>query len=158
MNILGTTVPFVNTEMKLGNFQLTTIFCSIGSCQLIIVHKSYTSCLPHQVKMQYLHFNFMQTTFFYLGRFLKKFADDQCSSIPKDSIYHIKHNIHTTFYHSGGLTRKIDVEGKYLLYVLYLQILRLYLGRHMFINDPDMMSLHNKESAIFFCLLCRILV
>ncbi len=33
----------------------------------------------------------MQTTFFYLGRFLKKLADHQCSSITKGSIYHIKH-------------------------------------------------------------------
>ncbi len=28
---------------------------------------------------------------FYLGRFLKKLADDQCSSITKGSIYHIKY-------------------------------------------------------------------
>ncbi len=33
----------------------------------------------------------MQTTVFYLGRFLKKLADDQCSSIAKGSIYHITH-------------------------------------------------------------------
>ena len=35
--------------------------------------------------------DYMQTTFFYLGRFLKKLADDQCSSITKGSIYYIKH-------------------------------------------------------------------
>ena len=35
--------------------------------------------------------DYMQTTFFYLGRFIKKLADDQCSSITKVSIYHIKH-------------------------------------------------------------------
>ena len=34
---------------------------------------------------------YMQTTFFYLERFLKKLADDQCSLITKSSIYHIKH-------------------------------------------------------------------
>ncbi len=33
----------------------------------------------------------MQATLFYFGRFLKKLADDQCSSITKGSIYHIKH-------------------------------------------------------------------
>ncbi len=33
----------------------------------------------------------MQTTFFYLERFLKKLADDHCSSITKGSIYHVKH-------------------------------------------------------------------
>ncbi len=48
--------------------------------------------LPHQVKMQYLHFRFHANyTFFYSGRFLKKLADDQCSSISKGSIYHINH-------------------------------------------------------------------
>ncbi len=35
--------------------------------------------------------DYMQSTFFYLGRFLKKLSDDQCSSITKGSIYHIKH-------------------------------------------------------------------
>ncbi len=35
--------------------------------------------------------NIIKATFFYLGRFLKKLADDQYSSITKDSIYHIKH-------------------------------------------------------------------
>ena len=35
--------------------------------------------------------DFMQTAFFYLGRFLKKLADDQCSSITKGSICHISH-------------------------------------------------------------------
>ena len=34
---------------------------------------------------------YMQTTFFYLGKFLKKSTDDQCSPRTKDSIYHIKH-------------------------------------------------------------------
>ena len=35
--------------------------------------------------------DYMQATFFYLGKFLKKLADDQCSSISKSSIYYIKH-------------------------------------------------------------------
>ncbi len=38
----------------------------------------------------------MQTTFFYLGRYLK-LADGQCSSITKDSVYLIKHNYIDTF-------------------------------------------------------------
>ncbi len=33
--------------------------------------------------------DYIQTTFFYRWRFLKKLADDQCSSITKGSIYHI---------------------------------------------------------------------
>ena len=32
-----------------------------------------------------------QSTFFCLGKFLKKLADDQCISITKGRIYHIKH-------------------------------------------------------------------
>ncbi len=47
--------------------------------------------------MQYLHFRFMETTFFYRGRFPKKVADDQCSSITKGSIYHIKHTYIQSF-------------------------------------------------------------
>ncbi len=37
--------------------------------------------LPHQVNTQYLLSAFKQTSFFYLGKFLKKSSDDQCSSI-----------------------------------------------------------------------------
>ncbi len=64
--------------------------------------------LPHQL-MQYLHFLFhAYYTFFYLRRFMKIIADDQCFPITKGSIYHINH-VHTTFYpglyHSSGLTR-----------------------------------------------------
>ncbi len=49
----------------------------------------------------------MQTTSLYLRRFLKKLADNHFSSITKGSTYyrHIKHNVHTTFYHSSGLIR-----------------------------------------------------
>ena len=35
--------------------------------------------------------DYVQTTFFYLGRFLKKISDDQCSILIKGGIYHIKH-------------------------------------------------------------------
>ena len=37
------------------------------------------------------------STFFYLGIFLQKLADNQCSSITKGSIYRIKQNFRTTF-------------------------------------------------------------
>ncbi len=49
--------------------------------------------------------NCMQTTFFYIERFLKKLVDYQFSSITKGSIYHIIHYVHAYFYHSSGLTR-----------------------------------------------------
>ncbi len=34
--------------------------------------------------------DYAQTTFFYIGRFMKKLVDNQCSSISKGSIFHIK--------------------------------------------------------------------
>ncbi len=86
----------------------------------------WVTTLPHKVKTQYLHFNFMQTTFFYLERFLKKLAEDQCSFITKGSIYHIKHMYIQPF------TTVVDwpeigyFNGS-IYYVLYLQILCFYL-------------------------------
>ncbi len=77
--------------------------------------------------------DFMQTTFLYLERFLKKLVDDQFSSIPfrkaVSSIYET--HIHTTFYHSSDLTRiwgLMEVSTN----VLYLQILRFYLVRQIY--------------------------
>ncbi len=89
--------------------------------------------LPHKLKCSIYISDFIQTTFFYLGRFLKKLADDQCSSITKGSIYHINHYVHTTFYHSSGLTRNLMFNGS-ICYVLYLQILHFYLGRQQWKN------------------------
>ncbi len=59
----------------------------------------------------------MQTTFFYLERFLKKWADDQCSSTVL--------NICITLYHSSWLIRNLMFNGS-IYYVLYLQILHFY--------------------------------
>ncbi len=56
--------------------------------------------MPYKVK--YVHFRYIQNTFFYLGRFLKKLADDRCTWITKGSIYHVKHMSIQPFYH--GLT------------------------------------------------------
>ncbi len=71
--------------------------------------------------------DFMQTTFFYLGRFLKKLADDQCSSVTKGSINHINSTKKKPFT-SSGLTRNWIFNGS-IYYALYLQILRFYSGR-----------------------------
>ncbi len=35
VNVSGTTVPFINTEMRLVDFQTWTIFCSTWSCQFV---------------------------------------------------------------------------------------------------------------------------
>ncbi len=42
-------------------------------------------------------------------------------------VYHMKHNVHTTFYHSVGLTRNLMFNGNIYYVKLYLQI--LHLGR-----------------------------
>ncbi len=63
--------------------------------------------LPTKQKRSMCISHYMQTTFFYLWRFLKKLADNQCSSLvwlTTGTIYHIKHNVYTTFYHESGLT------------------------------------------------------
>ncbi len=67
------------------------------------------------------------TTFYYFfsGRFLKKWPDNQCSSITKGSIYHIKH-VHIALYHTSWLTRNLMFNGS-IYYVLCLQILHFYL-------------------------------
>ncbi len=66
--------------------------------------------------------HYMQTTFFYLGRFLKKIADDQSFSISKGSIYHIKH-VHTAFYYGKGLAQNWAFNGStyrvWYVHILY---------------------------------------
>ena len=69
--------------------------------------------------------HYMQTTFFYLGRFLKKIADDQSFSISKGSIYHIKH-VHTAFYYGKGLAQNWAFNGS-TYRVWYVHILYFYL-------------------------------
>ena len=81
----------------------------------------------------------MQTTFFYPGRFLKKFADDQYSSIIKKQYLLYQPYVHTTFYHSSGLTRNWVFNGS--IYVLYLQIPRFYLGRQKCIGRCNICDL-----------------
>ena len=46
---------------------------------------------PTKLKCSMCISDYMEATFFYHGRYLKKLADDQCSLITKGSIYHIKH-------------------------------------------------------------------
>ncbi len=69
----------------------------------------------------------MHTSFFYLESFLKKLVDDQWSSIPKGSIYHIKHMYIQPFTKGrSGLTRNLMINGS-IYYALCLQILCFYL-------------------------------
>ncbi len=75
--------------------------------------------------------DYMQNTFFYLERFLMNLADDQYSSRTKGSIYYIKRNVYTTFYHSGGLTKNLMFSGS-IYYDLYWKILHFYLVGQLF--------------------------
>ncbi len=90
----------------------------------------------------------MQTTFFSFERFLKNLADDLYSSIPKGSIYHIKHVKHTTFYYSSGLN-KIMFNGS-IYYILHLQILRFYLVRQL---QTSTRALITDEISNIICIL-----
>ena len=77
-----------------------------------------TTTIPQQVKAQHLHFRFHANYFFTLiGRFLKKLADEQCSSITKGSIYCIKY-VNKTFHHESDWPEIaiLEVSIKYLTF------------------------------------------
>ena len=65
--------------------------------------------------------DYIQTKFFYLGRFPKKLADDQCSSITKKAVSTISnireypHNLLPWKW----IDLKLDVKWKYLLYLIF---------------------------------------
>ena len=59
--------------------------------------------------------------------------------ITKGSIYHIKHNVHTTFCHGRGLTWNLTFNES-IYYVSYLQILRSYLVWQLFISFASPLS------------------
>ena len=83
------------------------------------------------------------------GRFLKKLADNQCSSMTKGSIYHIKHMSNTTFYHGSGLTWNCMFNGS-IYHVLYLHILCLYLVQQSLLIGLTFEPYYSCEINIFF--------
>ena len=74
--------------------------------------------------------NYIQTTFF-LGRFLKKLADDHFCSITKDSIYHIKYMSIQPFT-MGVDWPEFGMFNGSIYYVWYLHLLRLYIVRQKY--------------------------
>ncbi len=87
--------------------------------------------MPHKVNaVCVIHANYF--FLFYFLRFLKKIADDHCSSIAKNSFNHIKHNVHTTFYYWSELTWNSTFDGS-IYYVSYLHILRFYFAWQNFL-------------------------
>ncbi len=71
--------------------------------------------LLHRVKSSICISNFIQTTLFYLGRFVKKLADNQFYSITKGIIYRTKHIYIHPFSMEVVWLKKFEVWGKYLL-------------------------------------------
>ena len=57
---------------------------------LIKIMYYFSKIVPSQSCLHNYRFH-ANYTFFHLGKFLKKLADDQCSSITKGSIFYIKH-------------------------------------------------------------------
>ena len=100
----------------------------------------------------------MQTTFFYLRKFLMKLADDQSSLTTKASLYHIKHYVHTTFYHESGLTWNWTYNGS-------ISILRFSFVRHkrstkftQIINALNAQIYSNRSAVGYDCyVLCHYL-
>ncbi len=83
----------------------------------------------------------MQTTFFYLGRFLKKLADDQISSITKGSIYHIKHmsiQPFTMAMYWPEITRLMEVSIIFdILHILcFYFVCKIFWYVHLFVILP----------------------
>ena len=80
----------------------------------------------------------MQTTFFSLGRFLKKLADGQSSSITKGSYLPYQPYVHITFYHSSGLTRNwMLMEVSTMLHICRYCVFTWY-GRKKVIPHPSL--------------------
>ncbi len=69
-----------NVKIKKNKNKKNTFIDFIGIHQSL--NRPSTMSAPLS-KTQYLHFRFHASTFFYLRRFLKKLADDQCSLITK---------------------------------------------------------------------------
>ncbi len=97
------------------NLQNIFLFVSMGYSRKGAVFSQQRICTASPLSkhaVSAFQISFMQTTFFYLGRFLKKLADDQCSSILLKAVSTISTNyVHTTCYHSSGLTRNWMFNG-----------------------------------------------
>ena len=68
---------------------------------------SFLSFCLTKVKTQYLHFRFHAKYFLLPRKILEEISRQSILFQLKGSIYHIKHNVHTSFYHSSGLTRNL---------------------------------------------------
>ncbi len=67
------------------------LICKMSINWELECHSASIDTCPTKHKRSMYISDYMQTTVFYFGRFLKKLADDRYSSITKGSIYHIKH-------------------------------------------------------------------
>ena len=74
---------FIQLKFHLLNIFSTTtnIFSGLAQVRSVLQSKKRSMCILGHI----------QSTFFFLGKFLKKVTDDQSSSITKGSIYYIEH-------------------------------------------------------------------
>ncbi len=123
--------------VKVFNCKSTTYHTNyILICQNIRTSKNKFA--PLSKKRTIYISDFMQTTFFYLDRFMKKLADNQFSSITKGRIFYtcMKHNVYTTFNLSSGLTRKCVMEVFTMLYICRYCVFTWY-GRISWLDFPN---------------------
>ncbi len=88
-------------------------------------------------------------------------VDDQCSSITKGSIYHVKHNVHTTFSHRSGLTRNCMFDGTIIITICRYCVLTWW-GRGLFnvfhfksLFTSTFLVRSHKRNAFFYVRLLR---
>ena len=92
----------------------------------------------------------MQSTFFCLGKFLKWLADDQSSSIPKGSIYYIKH----TYIHSFSMEvnwREFWHQMEVPTMVIFVDTAFLLCGAELEVNVSIILA-RPKQITFFFLL------
>ncbi len=87
--------------------------------------------LSHKVKRQFVHSRLHAHYFHLPWTILEEIiANNQCSSITKGGIYHMKHNVHTTFYHGRGLAWNWMLNGINAWYLHILHFFTLYRRTH----------------------------
>ena len=121
---------------------------------LLFKKKYYQQFLPHKVKMQHCISDYTQSTFStfsYLGNFLKKLADNQCSSITNGSTSYQTY-VHTTFYHWSALTWKLHIKWKYLLCLIFAHIAFLLCIADVYMNFNSTVCL-DYFFSLSFCIL-----
>ncbi len=111
---------FISHKLLSWCYHNTFSVSALQECLCIAIAWVYACAIvPQNAVCAYS--DYIESIFFCLGRFVKKLADDQCSSIIIGSIFHSKHYVHATFYHGSGLTWNWILNGS-IYYAWYLHI------------------------------------